>query len=93
MFYLSEFGGTLKCVFRQYSEFFLSEFSLEIRRFQGCLFSSSLTMHPNKNIFRVLHHPAGESGETRGRGVGAEHHLRRRQLSPQAGVHHLLPQQ
>ena len=31
IFYLSEFGGTLKCVFRQYSEFFsLSEFSLEI---------------------------------------------------------------
>ena len=74
----------------------LNFFSLRIftgNRFQGCLFSSSLTMHPNKNIFRVLHHPAGESGETRGRGVGAEHHLRRHQLSPQAGVHHLLPQQ
>ena len=42
---------------------------------------------------RILHHSAGEPGEACRRGVRPEHHLRCGQLSTQAGVHHLLPQQ
>ena len=44
-------------------------------------------------MLRIVHHLAGKSGETRGRGFRVEHHLCRHQLSAQAGVHHLLPQQ
>ena len=44
-------------------------------------------------MLRIIHHLAGKSGETRGRGFRVEHHLCRHQLSAQAGVHHLLPQQ
>ena len=44
-------------------------------------------------MLRIIHHLAGKSGETCGRGFRVEHHLCRHQLSAQAGVHHLLPQQ
>ena len=41
---------------------------------------------------RLLHYDPRERGETRGRGLGAQHHVPRGQLPPQAGLRHLLPQ-
>ena len=41
---------------------------------------------------RLLHYDPRERGETRGRGLRAQHHVPRGQLPPQAGLRHLLPQ-